>query len=96
MPPYNRWERAALQAIQRAVAEAADGAASFTWDELAETAFVMSGERMPADLARAYTMQLHRKGIIGIEYADEDRAEGVTMRREARMDSTARQMRGGE
>lgn len=81
MPPYNRWERATLQAIQQAVDEVADGAASFTWGELAAKASVMSGERMPADLARAYAMQLHRKGIIGIEYANEDRAEGVTMRR---------------
>jgi len=31
VPPYNRFERAALQAIQQAVADAADGAASFTW-----------------------------------------------------------------
>ena len=81
MPPYNRFERATIQAIQQAVDEAADGVASFTWDELAGKASVMSGERMPADLARAYTMQLHRKGIIGIEYADEGRAEGVTTRR---------------
>jgi hypothetical protein len=81
VPPYNRFERATIQAIQQAVAEVADGAASFTWDELAGKASVMSGERMPADLARAYAMQLHRKGIIGIEYADEGRAEGVTMRR---------------
>ena len=81
MPPYNRWERAILQAIQQAIAGATDGVASFTWDELAGKASVMSGERMPADLARAYAMQLHRKGIIGIEYADEGRAEGVTMRR---------------
>lgn len=81
MPPYNRYERATIQAIQQAVDEAADGVASFTWDELAGKASVMSGERMPADLARAYAMQLHRKGIIGIEYANEDRAEGVTMRR---------------
>jgi len=81
VPPYNRYERATIQAIQQAVDEAADGVASFTWDELAGKASVMSGERMPADLARAYAMQLHRKGIIGIEYANEDRAEGVTMRR---------------
>jgi hypothetical protein len=81
VPPYNRWERAILQAIQQAIADATDGVASFTWDELAGKASVMSGERMPADLARAYAMQLHRKGIIGIEYADEGRAEGVTMRR---------------
>ena len=80
MPPYNRWERAALQAIQQAVAEAADGAASFTWDELAEKASAISGEHITVDLARAYTMQLHRKGIIGIEYADEDRAEGAAVR----------------
>ena len=81
MPPYNRWERAILQAIQQAIADATDGVASFTWDELAGKASAISGERMPADLARAYAMQLHRKGIIGIEYANEDRAEGVTMRR---------------
>jgi len=81
VPPYNRWERAILQAIQQAAAEAADGAASFTWDELAEKASAVSGECMPPALARAYAMQLHRKGIIGIEYANEDRAEGVTMRR---------------
>ena len=81
MPPYNRFERATIQAIQQAVAEVADGVASFTWDELAGKASAISGERMPADLARAYAMQLHRKGIIGIEYANEDRAEGVTMRR---------------
>lgn len=81
MPPYNRFERVALQAIQQAVADAADGAASFTWDELAEKAFAVSGENMPPALARASTMGLHRKGIIGIEYADEGRAEGVTMRR---------------
>ncbi len=81
MPPRNRWERAILQAIQQAVADAADGAASFTWDELAGKASVMGGANMPPALARAYAMQLHRKGIIGIEYANEDRAEGVTMRR---------------
>lgn len=81
MPPYNRFERVALQAIQQAIADATDGVASFTWDELAGKASAISGERMPADLARAYAMQLHRKGIIGIEYADGDRAEGVTTRR---------------
>jgi len=81
VPPRNRWERAILQAIQQAVADAADGAASFTWDELAGKASVMGGANMPPALARAYAMQLHRKGIIGIEYANEDRAEGVTMRR---------------
>ncbi|HON43698.1 MAG TPA: hypothetical protein PLM74_11320 [Bacillota bacterium] len=41
MPPYNRFERAALQAIQQAVDEAADGVASFTWDELAGKASLM-------------------------------------------------------
>jgi len=80
VPPYNRFERVALQAIQQAVADAADGAASFTWDELAEEASAIGCEDMPTALARAYTIQLHRKGIIGIEYADEDRAEGVTIR----------------
>ncbi len=81
MPPYNRWERAILQAIQQAIADATDGVASFTWDELAGKASAISGENMPPALVRAYTMQLHRKGIIGIEYADEGRAEGVTVRR---------------
>lgn len=81
MPPYNRFERATIQAIQQAAAEAADGAASFAWDELAEKASALSGEKMPAGLARAYTMQLHRRGIIGIEYADNRQATGVTVRR---------------
>lgn len=81
MPPYNRWERAILQAIQQAIADAADGAASFTWDELAARASALCGEMMPAGLARAYAMQLHRRGIIGIEYADNRQATGVTLRR---------------
>ena len=81
MPPYNRYERATIQAIQQAVDEAADGVASFTWDELAGKASAIGGEDMPAALARAYAMQIHRKGIIRIEYADEGRAEKVTVKR---------------
>jgi hypothetical protein len=81
VPPYNRFERAALQAIQQAVADAADGAASFTWDELAEKALAMSGECMSIHSVRASTIGLHRKGIIGIDYADEGRAGKVTVKR---------------
>ena len=80
MPPYNRWERATLQAIQQAVDEVADGAASFTWGELPAKTSAVSSAYMSTHLVRASTIDLHRKGIIGIEYADEDRAEGVTIR----------------
>lgn len=84
MPPYNRFERATIQAIQQAVAEVADGAASFTWDELAEKAFAVSGECMPTGLVHWCVLELRRRGIIGIEYADNVQATGVTLRRRLR------------
>ena len=81
MPPYNRFERATIQAIQQAVAEVADGAASFTWGELAAKTSAVSSAYMSTHLVRASTIDLHRKGIIGIDYADEGRAGKVTVKR---------------
>ena len=81
MPPYNRWERATIQAIQQAVDEAADGAASFTWSELAARASALRGQHMPTGLVHGCVLELRRRGIIGIEYADNVQATGVTLRR---------------
>jgi hypothetical protein len=44
----------------------------------------MGGEYMPADATRACAIDLHRKGIVGIEYADTEQATGVTARRRSR------------
>lgn len=47
---------------------------------LEEKGSAVSDECMLADSTRACAIDLHRKGIIRVECADESWAEGVTMR----------------
>lgn len=84
MPRYSQGVSTTLQAIQHMACDATNGAVSFTWGDLAETSSTLSGQHVSADLACWYVLDLHRNGRIRIEYADEHRAVGVTVRRRLR------------
>ena len=81
---HNQGMLATLQAIQHMACDATNGAVSFTWADLAETASTLSGQHVSADLAYWYVLDLHRNSRIRIEYADERRAAGVTVKRRLR------------